>query len=109
MTKKELLDMIDHEIQWLYYYAHWDSRKQLTEESKIYDMKVMGYTKRVIPLYQRCSPCLIESKSEIKPGMDLSDLTKCNMNDRYKRMTPLEVGMIIFPELRKEFIKRLRG
>lgn len=109
MNKKELLDLIDHEIQWLYYYAHWDSRAKLTEDSNIYDMRMMGYTKRVIPLHERCSPCLIESKSEIKPGMDLKSLIKCDMSKRNQRMTPLEVGMIVFPEKRKEFIQRLKG
>jgi len=109
MTKTQLLELIDHEIQWLYYYAHWDARAQLNENSKIYDMRMMGYTKRVIPLWQRCAPCLIRSDRPITELADVSQLEKTNMNNRDVNMTPLEVGMIIFPEMRKEFIKRLKG
>jgi hypothetical protein len=108
MDKKELIKLIDHEIQWLYYYAHRNSRAKLTEESIIYEMDPMEYSKKRMPLYLRCSPCLIESYEEIKPGMNLESLVKCNMDSRHKRLTPLEVGMIVFPEKRIEFIQRLK-
>jgi hypothetical protein len=107
MNEKELEEYLDHEIQWLRYYTHRDSRMVMTVETDFYnDLKPMGYVKMMMSLEQRCAPCFIKSNHEILEGMDLKNLDVTSP-PRRGNLTPLEVAYRIFPERRQEFVDRL--
>ena len=75
ITKEKLIEMVDHEINWLYYYSWYEDREKLNESSDVYkDLSRMGYTKRVIPLDLRCPMCILTSDTHIGPGSKLEDL-----------------------------------
>lgn len=106
MTIEELYQLVDHEINWLYYYALQEGRNILNESSDVYkDLKPIGYAKKQLPLKLRCSPCSITSSMTIEPGIKIELLEK---SDSRNGLTPLEVVIIIFPERKMEFLNRLK-
>lgn len=106
MTIEELYQLVDHEIDWLYYYALQEDRNILNESSDVYkDLKSIGYTKRQLPLKLRCSPCSILSSKSIEIGIEIDLLEKSDSRDG---LTPLEVIIKIFPERKMEFLNRLK-
>lgn len=106
MTIEELYRLVDHEIDWLYYYAIQEGRNILNESSDVYkDLKPIGYAKRQLPLKLRCSPCSISSTENIVPGISIELLEKSDSRDG---LTPLEVVITIFPERKMEFLNRLK-
>jgi len=94
MKIEELKKYVIHELEWLRYYALEDSRKKLNNESSIYDQLVsIGYTKRVIPLPNRCSAAWIKM---IDNNIELSkEYPRCIEKNIY---TPLEVWLKLYPE-----------
>lgn len=112
MTIQELNKLVDHELQWLKYYALEEYRKKLTVDSNIYeDLKSIGYTKRVIPLDQRCAAGSITSKTNtpICEYSILEDLEPVReyKNHKENKFTPLEVFWVLFPEQRDWVIQQL--
>ncbi len=75
MTIEYLDKCIDQEVSWLKYYASSQESGEPNRTTKIsdpfndagfYDRLIsIGYTKRVIPLSNRCSPCYITSKNPV--------------------------------------------
>lgn len=112
MTEKELNKLIDHEIQWLAYYANRESRGKLTEESNIYkDLVSIGYTKKVIPLDKRCSCGVLTSNEQITKDTLLENIYLTNdARDITKNCySPLEVYWILYPEKKPEVISLLNN
>jgi hypothetical protein len=110
MTIEELDKYIDHELQWLRYYANSDTRKELTESSNLYkDLASIGYAKRVMPLFYRCTPCSITSvtNTPICESSSLEDLISTSQSRNENSFSPLEVYWILYPEKRKWVIERL--
>lgn len=108
MTETELLKLIDHEIQWLNYYGLREDREILNVDSDIYrDVRSIGYTKRVIPLINRCSPGLITSNVEITENTSIEDLYTCYFPKLQNCYTPLEVWFILFPDEKSQMISKL--
>jgi len=114
MEIKELNKLVDHELQWLKYYALEESRKKLTTDSNIYqDLKSIGYTKRVISLDKRCAAGAITSKtntplSEYSVLEDLESIKEYR-NPEENKFTPLEVLWVLFPEQRVWVIQQLNS
>jgi hypothetical protein len=109
MTIEELNKLVDLEIQWLYYYAHIDSRNNLNENSNLYtDLVSIGYTKKVVPLFSRCVPCIITSEETIVEGLDVSKLRKDDNGRGENRYSPVEAFIIIFPDKKMEILNRLK-
>lgn len=109
MTIEQLNKLVDHEIQWLRYYAREDHRQKLTEDSNIYiDLVSIGYTKRVVPLTLRCLPCTITSPNKINSDTDISELVIDNLPRRENFHSPIEAYMMLFPDKRAEIIERLK-
>lgn len=114
MTSEELEKYVDHELQWLRYYALEEDRKKLTESSDIYsELRSIGYTKRVIPLHKRCVSCSITSKTNTpfcKYSL-LDDLISIQeyKNHQENKFTPLEVYWELFPEKRSWVIEKLNS
>ena len=94
MKIEELKNYVIHELEWLRYYALEDSRKKLNNDSSIYDQLVsIGYTKRVIPLPNRCSAAWIKMNGN---DLELSkEHPRCIEKNIY---TPLEVWLKLYPE-----------
>jgi len=67
------------EADWLRYYGHSETRmSEKFEDEKFYDRIIsIGYTKRVIPLPQRCSMLNVTSDKPVLES-DVSDLRVCN-------------------------------
>ena len=109
MLIEELEKLIDLEIQWLRYYAHVDSRQNLNENSDIYnDLVPIGYTKRIMKLDRRCSPCIITSDEIINEETDVSKLVTDSNLRGYNRYSPIEAYIKIYPERKMEVLNRLR-
>jgi hypothetical protein len=109
MNIKELENLVEQEIQWLRYYGHVDSRRELNEKSEIYrDLIPTGYTKRIMPLDRRCSPCIITSEEIICEGFDISKLVKDSNLRGENRYSPIEAYIIIFPEKKMEIFSMLK-
>jgi len=117
MNKEELEKLTKHEINFLRYYAHRDSRDTLTEESDIYEHLIpIGYTKRSVvllrdhPLVNRCAPGMITSDKPIEYGLDVSELEQATFpyDRENNRFTPLETYLILFPEKKLEVIKSIQ-
>lgn len=108
MTEELLHKLIDHEIQWLNYYGLKEDRLKLNEKSNIYtDVRSIGYTKRVVELTFRCSPGLITSDEIITKNTKITELKQDSFPRSVNKFTPLEVYFILFPENKKDIIKRL--
>jgi hypothetical protein len=109
MTEEELYKLVDHEIQWLRYYALAEYRNKLTDKSDIYNELIsIGYAKRTTSLDLRCLPCTITSSKKIEAGIDLSELTIDSLPRRENFISPIEAYMIIFPNRRGAIIERLK-
>lgn len=73
MMIEELERYVDHEVQWMQYYAFSDSIKVLNENSELYrDLVSIGYTKRFMPLDKRCARSIITSKTDYHINKDSS-------------------------------------
>lgn len=104
MENEELKKYVIHELQWLKYYAFIESKKSLNNNSSIYDqLESIGYTKRVIDLYKRCSAAWIKMESD---KIELSDYPRCVEKNIY---TPLEVWLVKYPESFTEVKRYLLG
>jgi len=110
MTINELEKLIDHEIQWLVYYGLKEDRLQLNIESNIYkDLRSIGYTKRLIPLIERCSPGLLTSNSKIDKNTILEDIVHTHFSDKKNHLTPLEVLFILYPDRKLKMLDRIKN
>lgn len=92
MTEKEFQIAIEQEISWLKYYAL--KRDELTESSNLYDDLIsIGYTKRVIPLWDRCPKFIVTSDMGITEKTRIEDLEIISerRNLLQNKFTPLEV------------------
>lgn len=108
MTQESFDRLLDHEIQWLSYYGLREDREKLNENSDIYkDVRSIGYTKRVIPLMDRCSPGLITSDKPITKETKIEELTSCNFPKGENKFTPVETFFILFPERKMELIQKI--
>jgi len=93
MKIEELKKYVVHELEWLRYYALEEKRKVLNNKSSVYDQLVsIGYTKRVIPLPNRCSAAWIKMENG---NIELSDYPRCVEKNIF---TPLEVWLVLYPE-----------
>lgn len=109
MTEKEFWKYVDHEIEWLYYYAFHESRSILNENSEIYrDLKPMGYVKRLVALDIRCAAGVFTSDKPIEPGLNVEDLYNVSFPRSEKVMTPLEIAIKIYPDKKMELLNRLK-
>jgi len=111
ITIQELKKLVKHELDWLKYYGLRETRQKLTVDSEICDEIVsIGYTKRVIPLDQRCAAGIITSDEKIAPGIDIGKLENVYFpHDRENnRYTPLEAYMVIFPDDKERLIEYLK-
>jgi thermostable 8-oxoguanine DNA glycosylase len=112
MNKEEFLKLVNQELDWLRYYAYDESRKKLNIDSNIYDDLIsIGYTKRNLPLYKRCAPCILTSNEKITKTTNIEDLfveysLRSNENNLF---TPLEIFWIKYPNRRKEIIINLNS
>ena len=94
MKIEDIKKYVIHELEWLRYYALEEDRLKLNNESSIYDqLRSIGYTKRVIPLPNRCSAAWIKFEND---EIELSDGSpRCIEKNIY---TPLEVWLKVYPE-----------
>lgn len=94
MKIEELKKYVIHELEWLRYYALEADRLKLNNESSVYDqLKSIGYTKRVIPLPNRCSAAWIKMENGV---VELSkEHPRCIEKNIF---TPLEVWLVLYPE-----------
>lgn len=108
MEIKEFERAIDHETQWLKYYANSNSKVLLTTETEnIYDtLKSIGYTKRVLPLDMRCKYCTVTSNKKIDKDVDITDLFSIGegRDSKNNKFTPLEIFWMKYPEKRQYII-----
>ena len=96
------------EIDFLRYYGYREDVNVLTTESNIYrDVRSIGYTKRSMPLYNRCSPVSITSLEIIHGGTLLESLYQVYTWDRDNIYTALEIIWMLFPERRPEILHKL--
>lgn len=108
MTEIEFNKLIDHEVQWLSYYGLREDREKLNIDSDIYrDVRSIGYTKRVIPLMERCSPGLVTSNEIISENSNLEDIYQVTFPKYENRFTPIEAFFILYPQRKIEIINRL--
>ena len=92
MTESEFKIAIEQEISWLRYYAL--KRDELTESSNLYDDLIsIGYTKRVIPLWDRCPKFIVTGDMMITEKTRIEDLKIITerRNTQDNKFTPLEV------------------
>ena len=92
MTESEFKIAIEQEISWLRYYAL--KRDELTQSSNLYDDLIsIGYTKRVIPLWNRCPKFIVTSENQITEKTRIEDLVIITerRNTQDNKFTPLEV------------------
>ncbi len=112
MNYENLLKYVEHELQWLRYYANSETRQSLTVDSNIYEhLKSIGYTKRVIPLDLRCTCARISSELKITDKSELETLTEVSdpRNNEKNIFTPLEVFWMRYPEKRDWIIFKLNN
>lgn len=109
MTEKEFERSINHELEWLKYYADYKSREKLNSNSDLYnDLITMGYTKRSIPLDRRCPYCILTSDTKINEYTNIEDLRMIfeDRDSQNNKFTPLEI-LWMSPEKREWIIKKL--
>lgn len=112
MKYEDLLKYVEHELQWLRYYANRETRESLNLESNLYsDLKSIGYTKRVIPLDLRCTCARISSESKITEKSELETLSEVTdtRNNEKNIFTPLEIFWMRYPEKRDWVIFKLNN
>jgi len=109
VTLEELEELVDVELQCLYYYSHWESKNNLNENSNIYnDLISIGYTKKVMKLELRCCPCIITSDETITENFDISKLRVNKTIRGDNKYTPLEVYIKIFPDKKMDILEKLK-
>ncbi len=110
MTIEELNKLVDLELQWLRYYVWKPSRMKINEDTEIYtDLISIGYTKRVVKLDLRCSPCVITSDEIIEEGTDVSKLIKIANIRGENKYSPVEAFIKIFPDKKMELLNKLKN
>lgn len=112
MNKEELYKLVNKEIEWLIYYGYRADREKLTINSNIYEeVNSIGYTKRKMPLDQRCAPCILTANEIITKDLDLEKLTICyeKRDNSKNKYTPLEVYLILFPDERNDIIEKIKN
>lgn len=110
MEIKDFEKAIDHETQWLRYYANSDTRELLKVDSNIYNTLVsIGYAKKYTPLYIRCAWCIVTCDKIIDKDTEISDLKIIgeSRNIELNKYTPLEVYWMKYPEKRQDIINIL--
>jgi hypothetical protein len=109
MTLDELNKLVDHEIQWLYYYSTTESKNNLNENSEIYrDLKPMNYSKRIMKLDLRCCPCTITSDKEITSNTDISELKTDDYVRSENKLSPVEAFIKLYPDKKMLLLNRLK-
>lgn len=109
-NKQQLERWIDHELSFLRYYGYKEDRIKLTINSDIYkDVRVIGYTKRPMPLTQRCIPAIIKCDTEINSNTKIEDLYHISERKSDQNYSPCEVFMKMFPDRRGEIIDILKN
>jgi hypothetical protein len=112
MKYEDLFKYVEHELQWLRYYANRETRESLNSKSDLYrDLKSIGYTKRVIPLDLRCTCARISSDSPISEKSDIENLKVFSdpRNTDKNIFTPLEIFWMKYPEKRDWVIHSLNS
>lgn len=110
MKKEEFLKYVEHEINWLKYYARKDTREKLTVNSNLYkDLISIGYAKRYTPLPQRCAGCILTADKNITSEITIEDLyiSYALKNNEENRYTPLEIFWMKFPNERINILQKL--
>ena len=108
MEKELFNQLLHHEIQWISYYGLREDREKLNENSNIYkDIRSIGYTKRVIPLMNGCSPGLITSNNPITKETKIEELISCSFPRLENMFTPVETFFILFPDRKMELIQKI--
>jgi hypothetical protein len=75
MTKEELKKAVSLEIQWIKYYGLKEDREKYDTSKLPYEqLRSIGYTKKVIPLSNRCGFCRITSDKLISKSIDIDDI-----------------------------------
>ena len=100
MNKEDLRKLVDHEIQWIKYYAHERSKHPLhLNDHLVYDRLVsIGYTKRVLSLDRRCPATILTSQTSIlSDDLELVQPIGEPRDHSKNYYTPLEVWIIKFP------------
>ena len=107
MKEEELQKHIEHELQFLRYYANRESRISLAESSDLYSVLYErhhpGFTNtRILPLTLKCAPCMITSNTAITKNSSVDDVfeTKDSRDIEKNVYTPLEAFWIMFPKRR---------
>ena len=93
INTQKLKEYAINELNWLQYYSLQSSKENLNNESPIYDQLIsIGYAKKNVPLYLRCSGSWIELKdNNIYKSPGPRDIK----NGTY---TALEAYLILYPE-----------
>lgn len=110
MTLIDLLKMVDHEIQWLGYYALERTKKDLCINSNLYEtLKDIGYSKVTTNLKTRCSFTTLKSTNVVTENTEIESIERVGVGMSHLEFhyTPLEVFWIMFPEERSGVIERL--
>jgi hypothetical protein len=101
MTNEDLNKYIDQETSWLKYYGSAQESEdpnrttritELYNDAKFYDRLIgIGYTKKVIPLYNRCPACCItSSKPVLESTIEELEVVSGPRNHEKNIYTPLE-------------------
>jgi len=111
MRKNELIEYSEHEIKWLRYYATRKSRNDLTNVENLYeDLVRMGYSKRQMSLYRRCSAAMVTSDCDINSSTNVDDVhvvhTERNVEDDV--LTSLEVFIKLYPSEHENILNMLK-
>jgi hypothetical protein len=105
----QLEKWIDTELSFLRYYGDRGDRQLLNLESDIYrDIRSIGYTKRVIPLPNRCAPVFIKSVKDITIS-SIDDLYVSGDPRMENNFTPCEIFIQLFPHRKYEIIDILKS
>ncbi len=109
---RDLHIRVDHEIQWLNYYALSRSRSDLkiTDPNPYDILKDIGYSKVTTDLKLRCAHCTLTNGEVITNRTNIDTLKVDGVGMYYAELhyTPLEIYWIMYPEDRESMINRLR-
>jgi len=111
MDLNSLINMVDHEIQWLNHYSLESSRDKIDINSEVYDvLKDIGYSKVTTDLKTRCSYCTLTNGSEITENTDIGTIVVKGVGMYHLEFhyTPLEVFWILFKDKRIDIVSKLR-
>jgi hypothetical protein len=112
MKFEEIYKLAQKEAEWLRYYGHTDTRNADSfEDEKFYDRIIsIGYTKRVIPLSNRCAMDYISGNSNVM-GLEADEITSVSgpRNHEKNIYTPLEYIIGTKKEGYEELIKIIKN